>query len=544
MEADLIVYGGTSAGIAAGIQACRMGYKTIVVEPSTHIGGLTTGGLGQTDIGNKQVVGGIAREFYQAIRAHYATPDAWIWQKPDQYRDGGQTKTSKHEDAMWTFEPSAASTVLKQMIQKADLKVITGERLNRSIGVVKNHNRIVSIQMESGLYLQGRVFIDATYEGDLMAASGVTYFVGRESNAVYNETLSGIQTGRYAPTLSGKPIGCSANHQLARRIDPYRIEGDPSSGLLPGIRPDKPGVDGDGDAGVQAYCYRACLTNHPENRIPFPKPDNYDQIQYEILFRHLEKDPAAEYWNNSSMPNCKTDTNNGGGFSSDLIGGNHAYPDADYKERQRIADAHRDYQIGLYWTLANHPRIPAAIRQNASRWGLPSDEFTDNNNWSPQLYVREARRMIGRIVMTQHHSEGLTLADKPIGMAAYGMDSHNVWRYVDVNGYVCNEGNVEASVEAPYPIGMDALLPADGIADNLIVPVCLSASHIAYGSIRMEPVFMVLGQSAATIAVHSIEENCLPAEIQYPRLAERLQSDGQVLRNLSSKPELQYNTSL
>ncbi len=535
-DAEIVIYGGTAAGIAAGIQAKRMGREVVVIEPSSHVGGLTTGGLGQTDIGAKHVIGGIAREFYRGVRSHYLQAEVWKWQRREEYRDGGQTRTDSNEDTMWTFEPGAATAVLNAMIQTAGLTVIRNERLDRADGVTKNGARIVAIRFESGLEVRGRMFIDATYEGDLLAAAGVRYRVGRESNSEQGETLNGVQTDRYARTLADKLSLNAGNHQLADGIDPYRSPGDRTSGLLPGIREGGPGIEGAGDDGVQAYCYRMCLTDHPDNRVPFPRPADYDEINYELLLRHLETDPNARIWINSAMPNRKTDTNNGGGFSGDFIGGNHAYPEADYAQRAAIAAAHRSYQEGLYWTLANHPRVPAAVRAKVSAWGLPRDEFLESGNWTPQLYVREARRMVGQLVMTQHHCESRQIAADPVGMAAYGMDSHHVQRYVDANGFARNEGNVEAHGFQPYSVGRGAILPAENEAENLIVPVCLSATHIAYGSIRMEPVFMVLAQSAATLAVHALEEDRPPGQVDYERLKARLAADGQVLTLANALP--------
>lgn len=546
-EVDIVVYGGTSAGLIAGIQAKRMGKTVLVIEPSAHLGGLTTGGLGQTDIGLKAVVGGLSREFYRRIRRYYEQSTHWPWQDRSKYRDGGQTQTLASEDAMWTFEPMAAGFVFREMVAEAGLEVITRERLERKGGVIREENKIIAIRMESGLRIHGKVFLDATYEGDLMAAAGVRFVVGREANETYGETLNGVQTDRWAPTLTGLAAYAgdaliessrdalsflsmnAANHGLADGIDPYRIPGDTASGLLPGIEGGHPGIEGSADHRVQAYCFRATLTDHPDNRLPFPKPVGYDELQYELLFRHFEQDPDAFFWINSTMPNRKTDTNNGGGFSSDFIGANFDYPEADYATREGIVEAHRRYQMGFYWTLANHPRIPEKVRRTVSAWGLPKDEFVDHEHWSPQLYIREARRLMGRLVMTQRHAEGLEEAPRSVGMAAYGMDSHHVRRYVDVNGWARNEGNVQAHVRSPYPIGSDALLPLTQEAENLIVPVCLAASHIAYGSIRMEPVFMVLGQSAATMAALAIEETTLPARVDYDKLAQRLRDDGQIL---------------
>ncbi|MDQ8184655.1 FAD-dependent oxidoreductase [Pelagicoccus sp. SDUM812002] len=530
-ESDLVIYGATSAGIAAALQAERMGYSVTLIEPSDHIGGLTTGGLGQTDIGNKQVIGGIAREFYQRVKTHYASDEAWEWQGRSDYRDGGQTRTEAGEDAMWTFEPKVASAIFSEMLKEAGIQVKTGERLDRSgVGVKKIGSRIQSLETESGKLYKGKVFIDATYEGDLLAETGVSYAVGREANEQYGETLNGVQAGLWAPTLERGLSTNAANHQIAPGVSAYREPGHPESGVLPFIVAGGPGIEGSGDDGVQAYCYRACLTDHPENRIPFAKPESYDELHYELLFRHVEAG-GSFYWINSAMPNRKTDTNNGGGFSGDFIGMNHAYPEASYDERKAIEQSHKDYQLGLYWSLANHPRVPQWIRDDVSRWGLPKDEYEETDHWSPQLYIREARRMIGQLVMTQHHCEGLEVVEDSVGMAAYGMDSHHVQRYVDANGYAQNEGNVQAHVAAPYPISYRSMLPKSGEADNLVVPVCVSSTHVAFGSIRMEPVFMVLGQSAATAACLSIEADSTLSELDVSALQARLLADGQILEN-------------
>lgn len=530
-EADIIVYGGTSAGIAAAIQAKRMGHSVIVVEPYEHIGGLSTGGLGQTDIGNKQVIGGIAREFYRGIRAHYSEDESWIWQKRSEYRDGGQTKTLATEDTMWTFEPSAASIVIFKMMDKEGIQVITNEKLDRSKnGVTKSGSRIQSFSTLSGNIYSGKIFIDATYEGDLLAAAGVSYAVGRESNTEFEETINGVQTDRYTRTIDWHFSVNSQNHQIEPGVSAFVIEGDRSSGVLPFINPNGPGIEGSGDFGVQAYCYRATLTNHPDNRVPFAKPDNYDEFNYELLFRHLEAG-GNKFWINSAMPNRKTDTNNGGGFSSDFIGQNFKYPEASYEKRETILQEHKDYQLGLYWSLANHPRVPQKIRDYVSQWGLPKDEYPEYGNWSPQLYVREARRMMGQYVMTQKNCEGIDVVEDSVGMGAYGMDSHHVQRYVDANGHARNEGNVQADVKAPYPISYQSLLPKQEEADNLLVPVCVSSTHIAFGSIRMEPVFMVLGQSAATAACLALDQDISLSELNYADLRERLLADNQILEN-------------
>ena len=539
---DVVVYGGTSAGIASAIQSSRMGKSVVLIEPGKRLGGLTTGGLSQTDIGNKYVVGGISREFYQNINRYYQVPENWKWQSRSDYMDEGQTRTEKDEDAMWTFEPSAALKVYHQMLSGEKVDIVYGERLNRGNGVIKKGGKIISAEMENGTRYVGKMFIDATYEGDLMAAAKVSYSVGRESNNEYGETLNGIQANRINRTLKWTLSRNAHNHNFIDAVDPYVVKGDPSSGLLPYIvEGGKPGIDGHGDKGIQAYCFRMTLTDHPENRIPFKKPDNYKEINYELLFRNYEAaiGPIEEMytygdklvpWINSPMPNRKTDTNNQKGFSTDFIGQNYDYPEASYEEREKIVQAHRDYQQGLMWTLAYHPRIPQKVRDAVSKWGTCKDEYEKGSNgWQEQLYIREARRMKSEYVMTQKNCERIDVVEDPVGMGAYGMDSHHVKRYVDANGFVQNEGNVEAHVPNPYPISYRSIVPKKNECENLVVPVCLSATHIAFGSIRMEPVFMVLGQSAATAACQAIDQRKAVQDIDYSLLKERLLKDKQVL---------------
>ncbi|WP_423130528.1 FAD-dependent oxidoreductase [Gaoshiqia sp. Z1-71] len=526
---DLVVYGGTSSGVAAAIQASRMGKSVVLIEQTNRIGGLTTGGLGQTDIGKKEAVGGIAREFYQNIRQYYNNPANWKWQKPDDYKDSGQTRTESNETAMWTFEPSAALSVLHEMLKNEKITLVYQQQLNRETGVAKKGTRIVSITMESGETYSGRMFIDATYEGDLMAAARVSYTFGRESNSEFGENLNGIQWTNEAETLTGGYSRNSANHNFADGVDPYVVKGDPASGLLPFISSIGPGEQGTGDKGIQAYCFRMCLTDHPDNRIPFTKPDGYREIEYELLLRNYEAGEKAVPWINSSMPNRKTDTNNRLGFSTDYIGQNYDYPEASYREREKIVEAHRRYQQGLMWTLAYHPRMPESIRAEVSRWGTCKDEFEREDGWQQQLYVREARRMISSYVMSQKNCERIEIVNDPVGMAAYGMDSHHVKRYVTPEGFVKNEGNVEAHVKYPFPISYRSIVPKKAECSNLLVPVCLSSTHIAFGSIRMEPVFMVLGQSAATAACQAIDQKKAIQEINYIKLKEKLLTDRQVL---------------
>ena len=539
--ADIVIYGATPGGIAAVIEAKRLGMSPILLEPTGKIGGLTTGGLGQTDIGNKSAFGGIAREFYQAIKAHYETDGAWRFQKRLDYKPRGQSCWERGEDAMWTFEPSAATTVLEGWMRNWRIDLRRHERLDRGKGgVVVKNGRIESIRMESGNVYSAKVFLDCTYEGDLLAAAGVSYTVGREANAVYGETISGIQRA------------LMENHQLNPGVDPYVKRGDPSSGLLPGIEPDCPEPDGTGDKRVQAYCFRMCLTDCPENRIPFKKPAGYDERDYELLFRNLEKwgdfaqiskkrDRSGLPWINSPMPNCKTDTNTRTGFATDFIGQNWRYPEASYAERAQIEAAHLKYQQGLMWTLANHPRVPEAVRREVSRWGTCKDEFVGErgDGWQNQLYVREARRMVGEYVMTEHNCRGREKAPKPIAMGAYGMDSHNVRRYVGADGFAYNEGNIEDYSAnppgkpykrfKPFSVGYGAITPKRADCVNLLVPVCLSSSHMAFGSIRMEPAFFALGGAAGVAATLACQSNCAVQDVDYVQLRAILKARGQVM---------------
>ncbi len=521
---DIVIYGATSGGIAAAIQSSRLGKSVLLIEPTQRIGGLTTGGLGQTDIGNKQAIGGISREFYQNIRKYYDNPSRWQWQKRSEYVDGGQTRTQAGEDAMWTFEPSAALAVYEQMIADETIELVRGAQLDRENGVKKEGTRITQITTEGGNTYAGKMFIDATYEGDLMAAAGAAYFVGREANDVYGETYNGVQL------LDG--------HQFPDGIDPYVTPGNPNSGLLWGISEGELDKQGNGDTLVQAYNFRICLTDEKENQVPITKPDNYDATRYELLARLFVAQPTKQdinqYFIWSSMPNDKTDINNRGGFSTDMVNWSHTYPEASYAEREAIIKAHEDYTKGLLYFYASDSRVPTELRQEVQRWGYPKDEYEANGHWSPQLYVREARRMIGEQVMTQAHCVGEETAEDPIGMAAYTMDSHNCQRIVvEKSGatMVKNEGNVEVGGFPPYPISYRSIVPKQSEATNLLVPVCLSASHIAFGSIRMEPVFMVLGQSAASAAALAIDNDQAVQSVNYPDLRKQLEIDQQVLKH-------------
>lgn len=522
-QSDVLIYGCTSAAITAAVQAKRMGKSVVMVCPEKHLGGLTAGGLGWTDSGNKAVIGGLSREFYHRVWQHYQKPSAWRWQKREEYGNKGQGTEAldKTGRTMWIFEPHVAERVYEAWMKELKIPIVRNAWLNRETGVKKDGDRIASISTLDGKTYAAKIFIDATYEGDLMAAAGVDYHVGRESTRTYNEQWNGVQTG----------VLHHRHHFGAVKtpISPYVVPGDPASGVLPRISTDPPGNYGDGDKKVQAYCYRMCLTRVPANRVPFPKPDGYDPKEYELLLRVFNAGWRETFDKYDPIPNGKTDTNNHGPFSTDNIGRNWDYPEASYARRREIIDEHIRYQKGLLYFMANDSRMPEDVRSEMSQWGLAKDEFKDNGNWPHQLYVREARRMVGRYVMTENELLKKRPTPEPVGMGSYGIDSHNIQRYITPEGYVQNEGDIGVSTHGPYQISYGSLVPKKGQAANLLVPVCVSSSHIAYGSIRMEPVFMILGQSAATAAAIAIDSGIAVQDVPYHQLRTRLLADGQVL---------------
>lgn len=498
--ADLCVYGGTAAGVVAAITMARLGGSAAIVEPGQHLGGLTSSGLGQTDVGNAAAIGGISREFYGRILRYYT----------DRY--GADSPQVKACNGGFWFEPHVAEVVLGQMVKEQRVPVYFGERLDR-VGVERG--RVRFIRTTAGTRFRARMFIDATYEGDLMAKAGVTYTVGREPVDQYGEPHNGVQFGQ-------------PYHNFKAPVDPYVVPGDPSSGLLPGVSGEDPGVHGQGDHRVQAYNFRMCLTTRPGNRRPFPKPKGYDPNRYTLLLRYIEAGVWDALQLAALLPNWKTDTNNNGGFSTDNIGMNYEWPEGDAKTRQRLFEDHVNYQQGLLWFLTHDPRVPETIRRELRHWGLARDEFTDTGGWPRQLYVREARRMVSDYVMTENNCMGNAVAPDSVGLASYTMDSHNCQRFAK-DGRALNEGDVQIPVPAPFPISYRSIIPRRGEPGNLLVPVCLSASHIAFGSIRMEPVFMVLAQSAATAAKLAIDGGTAVQDVPMDLLAARLREDGQVL---------------
>ncbi|MFY7794940.1 MAG: FAD-dependent oxidoreductase [Chitinophagaceae bacterium] len=499
IDVDVCIYGATSAGIMAAYTAKMNGKSVALIHPDGHAGGLSTGGLGFTDIGNKYVITGLARDFYRRLGSIYGKFEQWV------------------------FEPRAASTVFDQYLTRAGIRIGFDRQL---VSVQKEGTLIKSIQTESALdpgpktrsTIRARMFLDCTYEGDLMAMAGVSFTIGRESNDIYGETYNGVQM--------------AIHHQFPDGVDPYVVRGDKRSGLLWGISPAPMAPTGSGDKLVQAYNFRLCLTDSAENRIDISRPADYDSTRYELLARVFELQPHLplnqHYLKMDAVPNRKTDVNNKGPLSTDMIGSNHEYAMADPATRRRIVREHGSYTKGLLYFLGHDPRVPQHIRKTMLAWGYPRDEFRDNGHWTPQLYVREARRMVGEYVMTQANCQGKTKVYDPIGMAAYTMDSHNCQRIVvEKNGMamVKNEGDVEIDGFPPYDISYRSIVPRRNECSNLLVPVCLSASHIAYGSIRMEPVFMVLAQSASLAAIQAIERGGSVQDVDVKALQARFKAD-------------------
>ena len=503
---DVCIYGGTSAGVIAARQAADMGKSVILIVPDGHIGGMATGGLGKTDTGKKYAIGGRSREFYRQLGAVYGKEEAW------------------------QFEPKAAAALFDEYLDAPTIEVVKDQRIDR---VTKLHTTIQSVTLVPTYgeprvtqVIAAKMFIDCTYEGDLMPLAGVSYTLGRESNRTYRETLNGVHFIDYLERRGGR-------HQFPDGVSPYITPGDPSSALVWGVTEGRLGESGGGDQLIQAYNFRICLTDSVENQLPITRPADYDSTKYELLARLFRVQPELvglnDYFIWSKMPNRKTDINNRGGFSTDMIGANQEWPEGSFETRKRIYDAHVSYTKGLLYFMATDPRVPENLRREVKKWGYPKDEFVSTGHFTPQLYIREARRLVGEGVLTQNNCQGKVKVDDPIGMGSYPMDSHNTQRII-INGMVKNEGNVEKGGFDPYPISYRTITPKREECTNLLVPVCLSTSHIAFGSVRMEPVFMILGESAAVAAVQAINEGNPVQEIDYGTLKAQLEANGQVLQ--------------
>ncbi len=529
-KADVVVYGGTSAGVVAAVKAAKEGKSVVLIAPENQLGALSSSGLGFTDAGKAYVIGGMSREFYHRVWKEYAKPENWKFQKRSDYagmKSQGSKSPAMDDDGqlMWIFEPRVAEKVFEDWLKEhKNIKLYRGEFLDREGGLLKGGAKILSIKTLSGKRFEGKIFIDASFEGDLMAAAGCEYAVGREGNSKYGEKYNG-----YRNTLEHN------YHNFKTKVSPYKIPGDKSSALLKHVSISPLLPNGAPDDKVQAYCYRMCLSDVPENRVAIEKPEGYSPEDYEIFARFIQSDPTTFPFIMSKIPNRKTDTNNARAVSTDYIGMNYSYPEASYQERAKIAEAHKNYQLGLLYFIQTDPRIPQKLRDRMKNYGLAKDEFLKTGNWPFYLYIREARRLVGEYVMTEHDCMNEVETPKPVGMGSYTLDSHNTSRFVDADGFIQNEGDVQVRLKEPYKISYGSIVPKKSQCSNLLVPVACSASHIAYGSIRMEPVFMILGQSAATAAALAIDGNLAVQDVDYGALAAKLKRDGQILSDPRKK---------
>jgi hypothetical protein len=535
IESDLCVYGGTSGGVAAAVQGARMGKSVVIAEPGKHLGGMTSGGLSAVDIGDPRSVGGIAREYFTKLAATAGVTLAW--DKAFKGDGGGGPATG----GAYTIEPHKAEQVFSDLAREAGVKVHFGARL---ASVKKDGARITELVMENGDVFRAKVFIDTSYEGDLMAKAGVSYTLMREGNAKYGETLNGIHyTEKYIPRTNhlkpgphGRVPGGQGVWDRDFPLDPYVVKGDPKSGLLPLINEGDPGKQGDPAPGVQAYCFRLCLTTNPANMIPITPPSDYDPKRYEIVGRFIEAclaigDDMGLRWfsKHDPLPNDKWDFNTAT-IGGNLPGASHAWPEASYTQREKIAKEHEDYHRGLLHFLATDARVPEKVRSDMKRFGLPKDEFTDNGGWPHQIYVREARRMVSDLVMTENHTFGRNPVPKSVGLGSYGTDVHEIRRIVK-DGVVIREGKIATGRDGapPYAVGYDAIVPKRSECENLFVTFALSGSHVAFASIRMEPVFMCSSQSAAAAAVLATDANQAVQDVDYEALKAVLIKHKQVL---------------
>jgi hypothetical protein len=528
MDADVCVYGGTSGGVIAAIQAARMKKKVLLVEPGRHLGGMTASGLCAVDIGDPRSVGGVAREYFTRLAGIYGRTLNW-----------GEPLKGVATGGAFAVEPHSAEKLFQEMAREAGITVLYEKQLRAA---KKTGARITELSFSDGTSIRARVFIDATYEGDLMAAAGVTFTLQRESNETYGETLNGIQfQPHYQPKLEwGKP-GPNGRRADGKGIwdrdipiDPFVNKGDPASGALPFVTAEEIPPAGSASPGVQAYCYRLCLTRDEANRIPFTKPEGYDAKQYELITRFIEACSSAGddmdlrwFSKYDPLPNGKYDFNTAT-FGGNLPGASWAWCEADAKDRVAIARQHENAHRGLFWFLMTDSRVPAKVRDELSQFGLCKDEFQDTGGWPFQIYVREGRRMVSDLVMTEAHCAGKNVAPHAIALASYGIDIHEIRRVIR-NGQVVREGKLSGRVPKPYAIGYGAIVPKKSECDNLFVTFALSASHVAFGSIRMEPVFMMLSQSAASAANMAIDSDLPVQSVSYDALRARLLQDNQVL---------------
>lgn len=541
IEADVCIYGGTSGGVVAAVQVARMGKRAVIAEPGKHLGGMTTGGLSAVDIGDPRTVGGIAREYFTRLVASYGK--ALVWDKAFESKGGGPAT-----GGAYSIEPHVAEQVFTEMAREAKVSVHFNARL---ASAKKDGARLVEFTTEDGTVFRAKMFIDASYEGDLMAKAGVGYTLMREGNAKYGETYNGIyydpkylpRANHRKPGANGRVPGGQGVWDRDLPLDPYVIPGDPKSGLLSLVQAGEPGIPGEPAPGVQAYCFRLCLTTAPD-RLPIVPPTDYDPKRYELVARFIEGcvkngDDMDLRWfsKHDPLPNDKWDFNTAT-FGGNLPGASWEWPEATYARRVEIAKEHEDYHRGLLHFLATDPRVPEKVRADVKRFGLPRDEFTETGGWPHQLYIREARRMVSDLIINEQHTFGKETAPDPVSLGSYGTDTHEIRRIVK-DGVVIREGKTAGGRGGfgPYQIGYGAIVPRQNECENLFVTFALSASHTAFSSIRMEPVFMVTSQSAATAACVAIDNNVPVQRVNYGQVRTRLLADGQVLEwRLAPKP--------
>ena len=473
--ADIVVYGATASGVMTAYSAAKQGLHVVLLDPGAHVGGMVTGGLSATDLGHFQIIGGYARDFYMQAAAHYGKHDL----------DSGEK---------WLSEPHVDEAIFLQMLADAGVDLRLNERIQEHDGVRRSGAKLIALITEDGKQWPAKVFADCSYEGDLMAESGVTYTWGRESSADYGEALAGVRAN-------------TPKHQFLWHVSPY----DDNHRLLPEVSPGPLAAPGSGDKKVQSYNFRLILSHDPKNQVPFSKPAGYDPSQFALLQRylsqfqeHMGRAPKFTDVTNAVMiPNSKGDFNNQGPFSTDYIGHSWTYPYASFAEREKIRQQHLLYTQSFFYFISHDPSVPQSLRDDVNRWGLAADEFADTDHWPRQLYIREGRRMIGEYVMRQSDLDTNRTKPDSVGMGSYNSDSHNIQRVATPDGSVQNEGDVQVPVE-PYEIAYRIMTPKQAEAVNLLVPVCFSATHASYSSIRMEPQYMILGQAAGTAAALAV----------------------------------------
>ncbi|MFV0445604.1 MAG: FAD-dependent oxidoreductase [Planctomycetaceae bacterium] len=533
IECDLCVYGGTSGGVTAAVQGARMGKRVVLAEPGQHLGGMTSGGLAAVDIGDPRSIGGITREYFTRLVTTYGKQ--LQWDRPFQGGSGPAT------GGAYSIEPHVAEEVFEAMVAESGVIVLRQARLQ---SLQMDGPRIQSLLLDDDRTIQARVYIDTTYEGDLLPAAGVSYTLQREGNTKYGEQYNGIyytekyrpRTEHLMPASNGRVRGGQGVWDRDFPLDPYVNKGDPSSGLLPLVAAGNPGVQGEPAPGVMAYCYRLCLTTRPENQRPIEPPADYDPRQYELVARFIEAglangDDMDLRWfsKHDPLPNDKWDFNTAT-FGGNLPGLSWEWPEASYTRRTELAQELENYHRGLLHFLATDPRVPEKVRRDRLRFGLPRDEFVDQDGWPHQVYIREGRRMVSDLVLTEHHTFGRKTAEQSIGLGSYGTDVHEIRRIVK-EGVVTREGKIAGGRGGfgPYQIGYGAITPRQAECENLLVTFALSASHTAFASIRMEPVLMITSQSAATAACLAMDSECAVQQVPYQELRDRLLKAGQVL---------------